>query len=334
MALAHPALPSLALPAPWRRRWRTWWDGRHPRSDTLELTQRNVYILPTRAGMLFALTLGVLLLASINYQLSLGYLLTFLLAGAGLVSMHVTHGVLRGLTLHLKPPAPVFAGEAVALECALSGGRGGARHGIGLRLAEPGEPRWSWADVAPGGHASVTLGFTAARRGRAALPSIVLETRFPLGLFRAWSHWRPAASVLVYPRPETPAPPLPPARAVGHGSATDHGASGSELDGIRAYRRGDPPKWVVWKKAARALETGGELVSRDTHSSARHELWLDWAATGTLAPEERLARLTAWLLACERAGLAWGLRLPGRELEPGQGEAQRRAGLEALALWP
>ena len=27
-----------------RGRWRAWWEGRHPRSDTLTLTQRNVYI--------------------------------------------------------------------------------------------------------------------------------------------------------------------------------------------------------------------------------------------------------------------------------------------------
>ena len=59
--------------------------------------------MPTRAGLVFALTLLVLLVASINYQLNLGYVLTFLLAGSGAVSMHMTHGTLRGLTLHLKP---------------------------------------------------------------------------------------------------------------------------------------------------------------------------------------------------------------------------------------
>ena len=69
------------------------------------LTQRNIYILPTKAGLAFALTLMVLLLASINYQLNLGYVLTFLLAGSGVVSMHLTHGTLRGLTLHLQPPS-------------------------------------------------------------------------------------------------------------------------------------------------------------------------------------------------------------------------------------
>jgi hypothetical protein len=84
-----------------RTRFRDWWQARMPRTDTLLLTQRNVYILPTRAGFLFAATLLLLLVGSINYQLSLGYLLTFVLAGSGVVSMHLTHATLRGLTLHL-----------------------------------------------------------------------------------------------------------------------------------------------------------------------------------------------------------------------------------------
>lgn len=317
-----------------RARWRAWWDARHPRRDTQELTQRNVYILPTRAGWVFALTLVVLLVASINYQLSLGYILTFLLAGSAVVAMHVTHSTLRGLKLHLRPPQPVFAGESATIECVLASSATRARHGIGLRLVEPERaPHWSWTDVAAGGQATVRLGFVAPRRGRLALPTIRLETRFPLGLFRAWSDWRPASTLLAWPRPERPAAPLPAARAIGSGTATARRSEGGELEGIRGYRRGDPLKLVVWKKAARALDTGGELVSRDTSSAARHELWLDWTMTGALAPEDRLSRLSAWVLAAERSGADWGLRLPGRELAPAQGEAHRRQGLEVLALW-
>ncbi|MCV4860502.1 hypothetical protein OFB63_31115, partial [Escherichia coli] len=76
---------------------RHWWLARLPADDALTLTQRNGYILPTGAGLAYAGTLVVLLLASINYQLSLGYLLTFLLAGAGIAAMHLTHANLRGL---------------------------------------------------------------------------------------------------------------------------------------------------------------------------------------------------------------------------------------------
>ena len=77
---------------------RTWWHNRLPLRDTQALTQRNVYIMPTRAGWMLAATLLVLLIASINYQLNLGYLLTFLLAGCAAAGMVVSHNTLRGLT--------------------------------------------------------------------------------------------------------------------------------------------------------------------------------------------------------------------------------------------
>ena len=60
---------------------------------------------------------------------------------------------------------------------------------------------------------------------------------------------------------------------------------------------------------------------------------LDYAALpASLAPEARLARLARWVLEAEAAGLRYGLTLPGAQLPPGEGEAHRRACLDALAL--
>jgi uncharacterized protein (DUF58 family) len=316
-----------------RRRFQHWVQSRQARTDTLLLTQRNVYILPTKAGLLFAVTVFVLLLASINYQLNLGYVLTFLLAGSGVVSMHVTHATLRGLTLHLKPVAPVFVGDAVLLDVVLTS-PGAARFGIGLKVAGAAPASVTWLNVPALGQASAQVSFVATTRGRVDVPTLGAETRFPLGLFRAWTVWRPAAQLLVYPRPEHPAAPLPVARAVPGGAAASRSADGGEVEGVRAYRRGDPPKLIAWKKAAKAMEAGGDLVSRDTSTAVHQALWLDWQLCGSLAPEDRLSRLTAWTLAAHRANAEYGLRLPARELELGGGDAQRRRCLEALALWP
>jgi uncharacterized protein (DUF58 family) len=315
-----------------RGRFRAWWQARLRRSDTLLLTQRNIYILPTRAGLMFAATLLTLLVASINYQLNLGYVLTFLLAGSGVVSMQLTHNTLRGLTLHMKPAVPVFAGDAAGLQIVLAS-PSGARYGIGLKIESAADSTLTWVDVPAGGQAAAHVSFVPATRGRHEVPTLSAETRFPLGLFRAWTVWRPAGQVLVYPKPERPPAALPAARAVPGGPVPSRHMQGAEVEGIRAYRRGDPLKLVVWKKAAKALEAGGELVSRDTSASAQQELWLDWQACGSLAPEDRLSRLAAWVLAAERAGANYGLALPGVELARSHGEGQRRACLEALALW-
>ena len=61
--------------------------ARAPENAPVVLTQRRIFILPSRTGYFFALVLLLLLIASINYSLSLGYMLTFLLAGMGGVSM-------------------------------------------------------------------------------------------------------------------------------------------------------------------------------------------------------------------------------------------------------
>ncbi len=321
-----------SLAAHARARIRAWIDSRQPRTDTLLLTQRNVYILPTRAGWMFGVTLIVLLLASINYQLNLGYVLTFLLAGSGVVSMHLTHATLRGLTLHLKPVAPVFAGDPAVLDVVLTS-PGAARFGIGLKISGAPEATLTWIDVPALGQAHAQVSFVPPTRGLHDTSTLGAETRFPLGLFRVWTVWRPAGQLLVYPQPERPPAALPAARAVPGGPTQSRSADGGEVEGVRAYRRGDPLKLIAWKKAAKTLDSGGDLVSRDTSASAHQELWLDWQACGTLAPEERLSRLTAWTLAAHRAGADYGLRLPGVDIAPADGDAQRRHCLEALALW-
>ncbi|KQP14989.1 DUF58 domain-containing protein [Pseudorhodoferax sp. Leaf267] len=327
-AASSAPLPPLRAPHPLARlraAFRHWWQARLPLTDTLALTQRNVYILPTPAGLMLGATVLLLLLASINYQLNLGYLLTFLLAGCALVGMHVGHATLRGLQLHLLPPEPQFLGTSTTLTLQLSSTRASHRHGIAASLLET--RHWAFVDVPAGGSAQVHVAFAPTRRGLQRVPTLTLETRFPLGTFRVWAIWRPAAQVLVYPRPEAHPPPLPPGEPRSGGAMARQAQAVGEYDGVRGYRRGDPLKLVVWKKAAKA----GELVSRDSQQAQREELWLDLDAAGGLDTEPRLARLCAWVLQADHLDLQYGLRLPGIEVRPGSGEAHKRRCLEALA---
>ncbi|HEY1091244.1 MAG TPA: DUF58 domain-containing protein, partial [Burkholderiaceae bacterium] len=256
-----------------RGRIERFWQARHPLRDTHQMGQNNIYIVPSRPGLFFCLVLGVLLLASINEQLSLGFMLTFLLTGAGLASMHATHGNLRGLSLDLRAPVPGFAGEDLQLELRVHN-PGAARHGIGIRC-EGGE--LAWCDVPAQGHGLVHVRFRAERRGLQGLPVLRIETRFPLGLFRAWSIWRPAAQVWVYPRPESPAAPIQ--AGVGEADPGERASlaplrGGVDFDSVRPYRHGDTPQSVLWKKSSLAIEQGGSLWVRDTRASSGQRLWL------------------------------------------------------------
>ena len=88
-----------------------------------------------------------------------------------------------------------------------------------------------------------------------------------------------------------------------------------------------------WKKTAQSLAGGGDLVSRDAQGQPPTRLLLDWTRTPAPDDERRLARLCAWVLAAEQAGIAYGLQLPGWELPIGLGPAQQREALHHLATW-
>jgi uncharacterized protein (DUF58 family) len=311
-------------------RLRQWWHDRLPRTDTQVLGQRNIYILPTPSGWSFTAVLLVNLIASINYQLNLGYMLIFLMAGVALVSMLVTHQTLRGVQLHLRPPASGFAREPLPVDVVVTAPTRD-RHGLSIEFDGEGRAgRYNavaHTHVAAGAQQMVTLSFVPPHRGPHEVPTIRVETRFPFGLFRAWSVWRPASKVHAWPTPERPVVPWPHApAAIADGQARDP-RQGDEWDGVRAWQRGDPLKRIVWKKVAHS----GELVSRDTSGTVARELWFDWQHTQGLDNEARLSRLSAWVHAANQQGIAHGLRLPGLSIAPNVGAQHRVRALDALA---
>jgi uncharacterized protein (DUF58 family) len=313
-----------------RGRWRAWWDLRRQPRESLTLNQRNIYIVPSRAGLAFCAVLLLLLVVSINYQLSLGFALTFLLAGSAAASMQMTHGSLRGLTLHLKPLVPGFDGDGAVLEMVVTNpGRSRLGLGFGLDLGVRPIPL-AYAEIAAQGQTSVHLSWLAPGRGLHGLPLVRVESRYPFGLFRAWTIWRPAGQQWVYPRPESPTPPWPQTEASqGDDRPAARAGTGTEFEGVRAYRRGDTLRQVVWKKAART----GEMISRETAGAVQRELRLHWSQAQGMEPEARLSRLAAWVVAADAAGHDWGLSLPGVDLDPDNGAPHRHAALQALAQW-
>jgi len=316
----------MKLPQAWREWLTRWFEARLPLSDSVTLTQRSVYILPTGAGLLMALTLLVLLVASINYQLNLGYLLTFLLAGCSVVAMHVAHGTLRGLTLSVGAPEPAFAATRVRFDLHLRNDRSRTRHAVALAVA--GDSQWLVVDVPAQASTTVQLAWPAPQRGLHRLPALVVRTTFPLGTFRVWTRWRPAAQALIYPAPEHAAPPLPLGADDEGRGAMHHSAQADEPDGVRPYRRGDALKHIVWKKMAKS----DTLVSREHASQQHRTLWLERSATGLGDPERQLSRLCAWVQLADQLDLHYGLRLGALTFGPGHGPAHRLRCLRALAL--
>jgi uncharacterized protein (DUF58 family) len=308
-------------------RLRRWLQGdAPPERGTVVLGHRRVYIVPTRAGWIFAATLGILLVGSINYALQLGFALTFLLAGMGLAAMvHTTRNLAR-LAVSAGRAEPVFAGERAKFRLHLDNRMPLERPAILVRHPASGAHQVLDLPAASAGEA--VLGVPAARRGWLPLGRVMLETRFPLGLFRAWSYVALEARCLVYPRPERTPLPAPAADAAA-GAARAQAQGADDFSGLRAYQPSDSPRHVAWKAVARAEH----MLTKQFSGAASAELWLDWSLTaGAADAEQRLSRLCGWVLGAEQAGVRYGLRLPGLEIAPGRGEEHRAACLQALAL--
>jgi len=303
------------------------WGFTPPERGTVVLVHRRVYIVPTRLGWLFGATLAILLIGSINYALALGFGLTFLLAGMGIAGMVQTARNLARLAVSAGRTEPVFAGEGAQFRLYLDGRAAFDRPALLVRHLAGGAQLV--LDIPAGGVGEVVLQVPAPRRGWLDLGRVMLETRFPLGLFRAWSYIEPEARCLVYPRPERS--PLPSASGeAGRGALRSPRPGNDDFAGLRGYQLADSPRHVAWKAVART----GDMLTKQFAGEDGAELWLDWQLLpAALSTEARLSCLAGWVVEAERAGALYGLRLPGAEFPPSHGDAHRGACLQALALF-
>jgi uncharacterized protein (DUF58 family) len=290
------------------------------------LVQRRVFILPSRQGLVFGVVLLVMLTGSINYALGLGFALTFLLGALAVNAMVHTWRNLVNLRVTGGRAPPVFAGDIAQFSLHLENAGDTDRYAIGLTRDRK---ESTFADVPARSVAPASIGIPASRRGILRPGRLTLFTRFPLGLYYAWAYVDLDMHCVVYPRPADPGLPLPPA-ASSAGAGVERGRGQEDFSGLRQYHRGDSPRHIAWKAAAR--DQG--LLTKQFAGRAETELWLDWALLPPrMDAEERLRYLARWVIDAHKEGLSYGLRLPGQTVDMGTGDAQRERCLEALALY-
>lgn len=292
-------------------------------SGKAEIGGRRIYILPTRYGMIYATLLFLMLLGAVNYGNNPAHLLTFLLAGLGSNAIHLTWRNLRGLRLHCEGAAPVFAGEDARFVINLDAD-GRERPAIQLGFDED---ALSLVDVRGDRTRVRRLRVADLPRGLHAPGRLVVSTRYPLGLFRAWCYVDCEQPILVYPRP---GPRWMPPGGTGEQIAGETEGSGNEdFVGLRNYHPGDQPSRIDWKSYARDRGLNTRLFS----GLAAAPVWIDWQHAPGKDTEARLSALARAVIDADAQGRSYGLITPARTIPPGSGQGHRHQCLRHLALY-
>ncbi|MEO8345556.1 MAG: DUF58 domain-containing protein [Betaproteobacteria bacterium] len=294
--------------------------------DPVVLRHSRIYILPTRPGWAMIATVATMLVASLNYALSLGVGVAFLLSGLLAASLLHTFRNLAGIEVTPLSAGEAFAGGHMAFTLSL---HGGALARSAVTLAASGAN--AYGEVPAGAALTVTLDVPAPARGRKSLGRVTLSSDYPMGLWRGWAYVHFPLAGIVYPEVEIGAPPLPQG-AMGADALSTGRSDDADLAGLREFQRGDSPQRVAWKAVARGA---GWYTKEFDGVGGGGPVALAWAALpAALDREARLSRLTAWVLAAERAARPFGLAIPGTSLPGGQGRPHRRNALAALAEFP
>lgn len=298
------------------------------KTDSLPLifNRHRVYILPTAYGFLFLAILFAMLLGSINYNNNLGFLLVFLLGSITLVSMIHTYRNLLGMKVLSVSAEPVFAGKT-ALFKILVRSESGHRRAVGFMI-EKGHP--AVENISARTEETVGVKFPARIRGIFRPGRLIVWTRYPLGLFKAWTVISPDISCVVYPRPI--AGPLQPAGGQDGdvSDATPIKRGTDDFSGLKSYQPGDPVGKISWKSFARGMG----VFTKEFSGNSGASVMFDYDAMGDADREHKLSRLADMVLKAHNMNVEYGLMLPGLTIiAPDKGERHRHACLKALAMF-
>ena len=297
---------------------------RGPLTPPLELQYRHIFVLPTKFGSGFGFMLVCMALGGLNFNNNMALILVFLLGTIAQLTTLIAYRNLSGLKIDGILSDPVFCGEDAQFRVFVSNRDERQRFAIQAGFIKPQD----CTDFRLNSHNSMVLRHPTVQRGWLEMPSFRLETRFPLGLFKAWSWIFPRTRCLVYPAPARMAPPLPKTGQGQTGRATK--GDGDEVHGLRKYQAGDSLQRVAWRASARH----DELYSLEMEIPRENSCELDWDLLRGDDIEKRLSILTAWVIAADHKQISYSLKLPGTFIATGIGAAHRVRCLGSLALYP
>lgn len=296
---------------------------RGPVTLPFNLEYRHIFVLPTAFGLGFGLMLLFMALGGLNFSNNMALLLVFLLAVIAQLTTVLAYRNLVGVSIGSVRAEPVFCQEPAHFDVYLTNPEERPRLAIQAGIAESRD----CIDLAMHSSGKLTLCQATTKRGWLKMEDFHLETRYPLGMFRAWAWVFSPARCLVYPKPAMNPPPLPRTGSGPSGQARK--GEGEQVHGLRQYRQGDSPRRIAWRTSARH----DELYTREMETPQLNACEISWYALPGIDTEARLSILTSWVVLADHRQLPYSLELPGNNVAGGLGADHRSQCLQLLALY-
>ncbi len=306
--------------------YQRWLNKRSPTSRSIKLTQKRIFIIPNKIGLLFLSLVALVFVNGVNYQNNLIFSFSVLLLSIFITAIVSTYQNLSGLVITSGHANSVFVGKSAHLNIGLANSARKNKQGLWMGFSRKNA---SAVPVVDGVH-QLNIIYKPSERGPFKVPKITLFSRYPLGILTCWTWLRLKFDGVAYP-----APVFIPYQYVGKSDQEGEEADDiinlgiDDFKGFRKYQAGDSLKHIAWRQFAKS----DVLLTKEFEEAQAQGHWLDWKALPGHDTEMRLQILCGWVVKSSEEDREFGLSLPGLDIPVGRGDHHRDTCLRALALY-
>lgn len=324
---AHTMNANLKITNPIRKWWLNLLSRRLPAQHCVTLAHRSIFILPTGFGLFWLLLVALLFLFGTNYQNNLVIALSILLLSIFNTCIIYSYRNLAGMTLQAKTGPNVYAGQSVIFPIALSATQ--VQHKVTLNYPE--NPIQT-LDRLDNQKQILLLPFANNARGVVNPGRVKVESRYPLGLCRAWSNIDLDNSQVVFAKPKPSENSLTQHHTHSAEESHQHGKTiigVEEFKSLKPYVTGESLNQIAWKQLAQ----GRGMLTKEFEQPLSAPQWLVFDPTNHDI-EQQLSELTWMADQLSQQERVFGVILPSKTIAPSAGAAHRVACLKAIAIYP
>ena len=298
----------------------------------LKLAPDKTYIFPTGFGFAFGLLSFILLVMAIGYGNNILYFFVFLLVSMGMTTSYLTNKNIESVKIDELKSTLLYAHENNMLVAHIDNQnkKNAALWDLEFRvehLKKDIKEIHTLSEVEKTGY--LTVNWIPERRGQVRAPRILMQSRFPFKLLRAWKYYHRPVEFLVFPERRGKENLV---SLLGFQSNRDEMAK-LENEGLfrdyREFQNSDSPARIDWKRSVKHQK---HLV-KNYEKSGDRKILIDWDMTASLPDfEDRISQMALWVDLCHQRNEMFSLRIKNFQTDYFASPSHYKTCMEKLAL--